>query len=766
MKPKYHILSIILVISALMKPKYHILSIILVISALFTPRFALGQSTMGTDFWLTFMDNIDTTMHSQALSIFATSNNPCTATVSNPNTGWSQTFLVDPSTSNRIYIPLNQAYTTSSNAVTNTGLHVTSTDTISLYSITQGYPNLDYANILPTVVLGSNYIVQTFPSDRYSAEFAIVAAEDDVTVSITLSGDIIGSYHAGQTYTMTLLHAGQVLQVRSMQPGDLSGTRITALNNKKIAVFNGDACVYIPSYSVGPSCDHVVEQATPIECWGKNFIVPASRLSLKDYVRITAKNDNCTVSVNGSVVATLATSQTYQYRMSSTQTSDYIQTSQPAVVYQYFSSFNGAGAGDPAMTTITPLEQCYSSISFPVIATSNISSHWINVICHNDAVPSIYLDGVSVAAYFTPVAANPQYSYLRRTLNQGTHTLVDNSSTGFVAFLFGSGNRVSYGYPLGFAGQLLQKVFELFVNENNARFFLHGYDVCIRDTVLFNVGSSFNQFDVDWDFGDGVTASSNPASHVFTTEGDDRFVCAYISYTDTNEQGLAVLRHDTLCTTLHVRPDFHRVYYDTCVENALPKTFGGRSYYGDVVNDTFANQTVYGCDSINVYNLKVWYNDTLTYDTVVCDTLLPFLWRNVTFMTDSVAMVKKYNVHGADSVAILRFHTMTCRPIPIEPETPIDSVAIWAPNVFTPTLQDANSHFRIFCSPGIIEAEVSIYHRWGNRIAKFDGLTQAWDGTMNGVLCEQGTYVYRVVYRDEKIPNGKSTMAGTVTLLR
>ncbi len=179
MKPKYHILSIILVISALMKPKYHILSIILVISALFTPRFALGQSTMGTDFWLTFMDNIDTTMHSQALSIFATSNNPCTATVSNPNTGWSRTFLVDPSMSNRIYIPLNQAYTTSSNAVTNTGLHVTSTDTISLYSITQGYPNLDYANILPTVVLGSNYIVQTFPSDRYSAEFAIVAAEDD-----------------------------------------------------------------------------------------------------------------------------------------------------------------------------------------------------------------------------------------------------------------------------------------------------------------------------------------------------------------------------------------------------------------------------------------------------------------------------------------------------------------------------------------------------------------------------------------------------------
>ena len=215
---------------------------------------AQTSTSEGTDFWVAFMDNVDTTQHGQTLSMFATSFNTCVATVTNPNTGWSQSFTVDPSTTNRIYIPLSQAYTTTSGQVTNTGLHVTSTDTISLYTITQGYPNLDYANILPTAMLRSDYMVQTYPADRYSSEFSIVAAEDSVNVSIILNGNTIDGHYSGQTYNVLIPHVGQVYQVESTRPGDLSGTCITAADNKKIAVFNGDVCVYIPNYTTGPSC--------------------------------------------------------------------------------------------------------------------------------------------------------------------------------------------------------------------------------------------------------------------------------------------------------------------------------------------------------------------------------------------------------------------------------------------------------------------------------------------------------------------------------
>ncbi len=721
----------------------------------------MAQSSEGTDFWLTFMDNIDTTRRGQALSIFATSHVPCSATISNPNTGWSQTFSVYPNSQNRIYVPLNQAYTTLSGQITNTGLHVVSTDTISLYSITEGYPNIDYANILPTNMLGSDYIIQTFPTDRYSSEFAIVAAEDDVTVSISLRGNTVDNHYSGQLYSIHIPHAGQVCQIRSQSPGDLSGTRLTVSDGKRVAVFNGDACAYIPNYNTRPSCDHVVEQATPTNCWGQRFIVPPSNLTLCDYVRITSLNDNCSVSLNGSVVATLSRSQTYQYTMASTTVPDYIETSQPVVVYLYFASYNGIGLGDPSMTTITPLEQSFTSITFPVLTSLNISQHAINVVCRSEAVPSIMLDGASMASSFVTVASAPGYSILHYPLTQGSHSLVDTSASGFVAFLYGAGNRVSYGYSLGFAGHILQPNFDLMVNGTRAVNYPHGYDICEGDEVVFHVVSDMTPDSILWSFGDGSFSYSNPVNHVFNRD-DDYSVCAYIYYSDTTSPLLI----DTICTTIHVKPSYFRFYHDTCVENRLPIVFGGHRYTGDVENDTIIMQTVSGCDSISVYSLKVWYNDSTYLDTLVCDTLLPYIWRGIEFTYDSVVIQRLFTKHGADSIVTLFFETYPCRPIPIEPEPKVDSVAIWVPNVFTPDITGCNDLFQIFCSDAITKARVSIYHRWGNAVTTFDGLNESWDGKMNGVPCEQGTYVYKIVYSSNKVPQGVQVMVGTVTLIR
>ena len=727
-------------------------------------QLSVAQTSVGTDFWLTFMDNVDTTMGSQALSIFATSDRPCSATVTNPNTGWSQTFAISPTTDNRVYIPLSQAFTTTSNIVTNTGLHVTATDTISLYSITQGYPNLDYTCLLPTQMLGTDYIVQTFPAERYSTEFSIVAAEDNVSVSITPTAGTIGGHDAFQPYTVTLPHAGQVCQVCGVPPGDLSGTRITVLNNKKIAVFNGDACVYIPDYLHGPSCDHVVEQAIPINCWGERFVVPPSNLTKNDYVRITAMADNCTVFVNGDFVSTLSRAETHQYIMHSTTSADYIETSQPAMVYHYIASYNGVGIGDPAMTTITPLEQSFTTIRFPVLSSVNITSHWINVICDTAAVSTIHLDGIPMAPYFTPVPSAPGYAWLRRSLAQGSHLLYDSGQVGFVAFLFGSGNRVSYGYSLGFAGRQVYShsadSADLYVNSISASSFLNGFDVCVHDAVRFEVVADYDSLSVQWVFGDGTTAIPNPATHSFDSAGDYE-VCAYVNGLD----GEGAWHYDTLCTTIHVHPDYFSAIYDTCVENSLPYMDYGRILYSDVENDTLKLQSVYGCDSVNVLSLKVWYNENHTYDTTVCDTLLPFFWRGVLFPYDSIVTYRQHNVHGADSVVVLNFHTMHCPRVPEEPMPSVDTFAIWVPNVFTPDIAGENCRFRIFCSGDIAEAKVAVYHRWGVFVVDFDGLTQSWDGTMDGTPCEQGTYVYRIKYR-KKGDVGENVLAGTVTLLR
>ena len=743
--------------------KLQLFLLILTLASLSHPSAAQVQNTMGTDFWVAFMDNIDTTQHGQTLSMFATSFNTCVATVTNPNTGWSQSFTVNPSTTNRIYIPLSQAYTTTSGQVTNTGLHVTSTDTISLYTITQGYPNLDYANILPTAMLRSDYMVQTYPADRYSSEFSIVAAEDSVNVSIILNGNTIDGHYSGQTYNVLIPHAGQVYQVESTRPGDLSGTRITASDNKKIAVFNGDVCVYIPNYTSGPSCDHVVEQAMPTVYWGQDFIVAASQSIRRDYVRVTSLGNNCTVTLNGTVVAHLNSANSYQYQMSSTTSIDHIETSGPAVVYIYFPSLNGTGDGDPSMTTITPIEQKLHGIRFPTISTTNVTSHWINLVCETSTVPFIRLDGNSVASQFHPIANAPGYSYMRGSLSVGTHNVQDIGGNGFIACMYGFGQRVSYGYTLGYAGRNLRNPeARLLVKGQDAASYPEGFNTCVGKSIRFEAMSDGDIVNTLWSFGDGEFATDNPKYHAYSAVGDYE-ACVEIIHRCSSHD--TVMFYDTLCTVIHVYPNYWTERFDTCVQPNLPVNYHGDLLYSDVPGDTVNYSSAYGCDSVEIYHLKVWYNDTLRFDTIVCDTLLPFLWRGVRFTHDSVVTHRHTNCHGADSIVVLTFNTVHC-PRPVVPPVPReDTTLLWIPNVFTPGRSD-NNVFKIF-SNDIVGATVKIFDRWGGLITKFDGLTQSWDGTTDsGHPCPQGAYVYKIDYRTRFASTEQHTATGTVTLLR
>ena len=70
---------------------------------------AQTSTSEGTDFWVAFMENADTTQHDRTLSIFATPLRSCSITVSNPNTGWTHTQSITSSGVNQIYIPLSQA---------------------------------------------------------------------------------------------------------------------------------------------------------------------------------------------------------------------------------------------------------------------------------------------------------------------------------------------------------------------------------------------------------------------------------------------------------------------------------------------------------------------------------------------------------------------------------------------------------------------------------------------------------------------------------
>lgn len=93
---------------------------------------------------------------------------------------------------------------------------------------------------------------------------------------------------------------------------------------------------------------------------------------------------------------------------------------------------------------------------------------------------------------------------------------------------------------------------------------------------------------------------------------------------------------------------------------------------------------------------------------------------------------------------------------------PIVKENVFIPNVFTPG-EEENNRFYVVATD-IETFELRVYDRRGVQVFHTSDINEGWDGTWNGVPCQQGAYAYvcRYTLRDGMI----LTKAGTVTLLR
>ena len=88
---------------------------------------------------------------------------------------------------------------------------------------------------------------------------------------------------------------------------------------------------------------------------------------------------------------------------------------------------------------------------------------------------------------------------------------------------------------------------------------------------------------------------------------------------------------------------------------------------------------------------------------------------------------------------------------------------IYVPNTFTPDDNEFNQGFRVVAS-NIRSFELLIFNRWGELIYTLNDLSDYWDGSYNGFVCQDGTYVWKLTYYDFK--DKKYTLTGHVNLLR
>lgn len=87
----------------------------------------------------------------------------------------------------------------------------------------------------------------------------------------------------------------------------------------------------------------------------------------------------------------------------------------------------------------------------------------------------------------------------------------------------------------------------------------------------------------------------------------------------------------------------------------------------------------------------------------------------------------------------------------------------YVPNTFTP---DGNEFNNMFFAVGgnITEFEMMIFNRWGELIFESHDISQGWDGTYGDKICQDGTYVWKIKYKDLEGKDGE--MVGHVNLLR
>ena len=157
-------------------------------------------------------------------------------------------------------------------------------------------------------------------------------------------------------------------------------------------------------------------------------------------------------------------------------------------------------------------------------------------------------------------------------------------------------------------------------------------------------------------------------------------------------------------------------------------------------------------------------------DTFVCanDTLqlgkntggIIYSWRG---LTDTIV-----NIYNSGTYFIAASDTLGCKSnytVQVSSQN-CKLCDVYLPSGFTPNGDGLNDIFKGSSHCPIAEYHLVIYNRWGKPVFESTNINVGWDGKVNGLLAETGTYVYTVSYKNSNTENTNKIVSGTVVILR
>ncbi|OGU42202.1 MAG: hypothetical protein A2X61_02225 [Ignavibacteria bacterium GWB2_35_12] len=458
---------------------------------------ALDLDTKGKDFWLTFPPNFhsnktkgdDRLRLGDSLYIFITSDEPTNGSIEyldlSGNLFNKDFSIAGPS---EVYIFKlcyldyellgynNSGILYSRNHSENIKkqyFHVKTDREVTVYAHSQAYKSSDACIVLPSDILGKDYLVLSYNCDgEYNfvldgsstpSQFVILSPQDNTSVTIIPSDET--GYNDKRTQTINLNIGDTYLVQAKIEKGklnnDLTGTEIHS--DKPIAVFAGHQRSHLPVTTgiQNPSRDFLFEQMPPIETWGKNallvpYVQPAGITNQgTDLFRILAAYDNTDIYINGVLIDNLNKSEFFEGKLDEP---GLVEASAPVLIAQFKkTSGSGTNVGDPFEMLIPPVEQFMNF--YRVINTQAYeynergyyqkvySLQYITIVAPNSVVNNVLLDGNTIPGNNFINIPSSTFSYANISVSDGVHTISSNEKVGVYVYGYGAAN--SYGYVGG-----------------------------------------------------------------------------------------------------------------------------------------------------------------------------------------------------------------------------------------------------------------------------------------------------------------------------
>jgi len=361
------------------------------------------------------------------------------------------------------------------------GFLLQATTPVTAYLENNSAGNPDIYTFKGRNALGMEFIVPAQrtnnQSDGWNAianTFLVVASQDDTHIDITPSRHLVGGHLANQTFSI-VLQKGEVFvaQATSRSANNhLSGSLIVA--DKNISVMVNDDSV---DSDGGP--DLMGDQSIPIEMLGQTHIVAKGNFSSGENIYVHGAYDNTKIYLDGNSTAAATINKGDLYTFQLNNTSTFIESDHPVLVYHM------SGWVQPGGAVIPPIECTGSNIiAFTRSSTANFymmvftqAGHEGDFLVNSSSTLLVSSDFSDVPG--TGGAWKAARKNMTSQIPSGVASIVENTSGLFhLGIINGDNNSCRYGFFSNFASLNL------------------GPDIayCKGDTVLLDAGTGMDSY--------------------------------------------------------------------------------------------------------------------------------------------------------------------------------------------------------------------------------------------------------------------------------